>query len=139
MNIYTDGSCSPNPGIGGWAFIAIRDLGDRYEETRAYGGSSQSTNNEMELTALINAVKIMRKEGIPQDSLTIYSDSSLIINCAMGRFKRNKNLELWKRYDKYSKGLKIEFVWVKAHAGNYYNELVDELANTGRVEYGNKN
>ena len=61
----------------------------------------------------------------------IYSDSLYVINCAQGKWKRKKNIELWKKYDIYAAGKDIIFKWVKGHNGNHYNELVDRLAKEG--------
>lgn len=120
LTVYTDGSCSPNPGNGGWGYIAI--LPDC--EIWANDKKVNTTNNVMELTAVIEALK----EFSFFQKIHIYSDSKYVINCAEGRFKRNKNLDLWAQYDKYSKGKTIKFTWVKGHNGDRYNELVDKLA-----------
>ena len=58
----------------------------------------------------------------------IYSDSQLVINCAQGKWKRKKNLDLWSKYDKISQGKSLTWVWVKGHSGNKYNDLVDSMA-----------
>jgi ribonuclease HI len=120
LTIYTDGSCSPNPGKGGWAFISI------FPECEIHinGKDNNTTNNIMELTAVIEALKEFNKI----EKFTIYSDSKYVINCAQGKWQRKKNVNLWKQYDMYSKGKDILFIWVKGHNGNYYNDLVDKLA-----------
>jgi ribonuclease HI len=120
--IYTDGSCLRNPnGPGGWAVVIVEENG--YEYYFADGDPS-TTNNRMELTAVIEAVSLL-KQG--QECL-IYSDSQLTINCATGKWKRKANLDLWAEYEKFSKNKKIKFEWVKANNGNHYNEIVDKLA-----------
>ena len=120
--IYTDGSCLRNPnGPGGWAVVIVEENG--YEYYFADGDPS-TTNNRMELTAVIEAVSLL-KQG--QECL-IYSDSQLTINCATGKWKRKANLDLWEEYEEFSKNKKIKFEWVKAHNGNHYNELVDKMA-----------
>jgi len=129
ITIYTDGSCSPNPGRGGWAYIAVVDD----VEICDAGRDNNTTNNKMELTAVIEAIKAFSLEK----NFRIYSDSQLTIRCALGTWRRNKNLHLWKQYDKYSKDKDIKFTWVKAHNGDRYNELVDQLAKkcaTGKSE-----
>jgi len=118
--IYTDGSCIPNPGKGGWGYIAVFSKFDVYSS----GGEKYSTNNLMEMTAVIEALKDFREYS----RFHIYSDSLYVINCAKGIWKRKKNIELWREYDKYSKGKNIIFTWVKGHSGDCYNELVDKLA-----------
>lgn len=123
ITIYTDGSCSPNPGRGGWGFIAL--LADC--EIHANGGNKYTTNNVMEMTAVIEALQ----EFDSTKKFLIYSDSKYVINCAQGNWQRKKNIELWKKYDKYSKGKDIIFKWIKGHSGDRYNELVDKLAKEG--------
>lgn len=119
LKIYTDGSCSPNPGPGGWAFIGISE-----KEYHGSGTSIKTTNNIMEMTAVIEALKFFSK----YKDFHIVSDSLYVINCATNKWKRNKNTELWKEYDIVSKDKKIHFEWVKGHSGDFYNELVDKLA-----------
>ncbi len=132
ITIYTDGSCMPNPGRGGWAYIAIEDDSETHvkSETHVYGGDNKSTNNKMELTAVIQALSDFKK----YKKLTIYSDSQYVIKCATGVWKKSKNLELWEEYEKVSKGKDITFVWVKGHNGDKYNEMVDKLAKKGIFE-----
>jgi ribonuclease HI len=120
LTIYTDGSCSPNPGKGGWAFIAL--LPDC--EVHFNGKDEKTTNNIMEMTAVIQALK----EFSHTKNFLIYTDSMYVINCAQGKWQRKKNVELWKEYDTCSQGKDIIFSWVKGHSGNTYNELVDKLA-----------
>jgi len=121
--IYTDGSCFPNPGNGGWGFIALLEK----VEISINGGAENTTNNIMELMAVIEALKMFKQ----QKDFVIYSDSKYVINCAIGKWQRKKNTELWKEYDIVSRGKKIDFKWVKGHDGNMYNELVDKLAKNG--------
>ena len=87
-------------------------------------GENISTNNTMELTAVIEALSCVAF-GL---ECKIFSDSMLVINCATGKWKRKANLDLWKRYDSVVSGKKVIFEYVKAHNGNYYNEKVDKLA-----------
>lgn len=117
---YTDGSCTPNPGKGGWAFIALIPP---YEVIDT-GSSRHTTNNIMELTAIIKVIETFSKET----EFHIFSDSQYAINGATGKHKRKKNLDLWREYDTVSKGKKIEFTWVKGHNNDPYNERVDKLA-----------
>jgi ribonuclease HI len=120
ITIYTDGSCSPNPGKGGWAYIALE--GD--SEFHVYGADKKSTNNIMELTAVIEALQ----DFSHYNNFNIYSDSQYVIKCATGVWKKTKNLELWKKYDEASKNKNITFTWIRGHDGNLYNEMVDKLA-----------
>jgi ribonuclease HI len=89
-------------------------------------GNSCTTNNRMELTAIIEAISSIK----PGLECKIYTDSQLCINCATGKWKRKANLDLWKEYNKFCKNKIINFEWVKAHNGNKYNEIVDNLAYT---------
>jgi ribonuclease HI len=123
ITIYTDGSCSPNPGKGGWAYLALY----KNEEISVYGGDKYTTNNIMELTAVIEAIKDFTEDKY----FHIYSDSLYVIKCAQGEWKKIKNLELWNEYDKYSKNKDILYTWVKGHNGDKYNEIVDKLAKKG--------
>jgi ribonuclease HI len=125
ITLYTDGSCSPNPGKGGWGFIALIN---GVEVKKSFGGDISTTNNIMELTAVIKAIEFSSNFK----NLKIFSDSQYVINCAKGVWKRTKNVDIWKVYDKVSKGKNIEFVWVRGHNGDKYNEMVDVLANEGR-------
>jgi ribonuclease HI len=122
--IYTDGSCIPNPGPGGWAFVILPSKNDvEQNEWHISGGEHNSTNNRMELTAVIEALKF-------DDNIKfhIYSDSKYVINCCKGLWKRKKNIDLWEKYNKVSKNKKIIWTWVNAHTGDKYNEIVDKLA-----------
>jgi ribonuclease HI len=126
VTVYTDGSCSPNPGKGGWAYIVL--LPDC--EIWGNGGERYTTNNVMEMSSVINFLKDFEH----LTCLRIISDSKYVINCAQNLWKRNKNTELWREYDKYAKGRDIVFEWVRGHTGDEYNELVDKYAKSGRVE-----
>ena len=121
IEIYTDGSCLKNPnGPGGWAVCILEDNLEYYLS----GNNSSTTNNRMELTAIIEGISCV-KEKI---ECKIYTDSQLCINCATGKWKRKANLDLWNEYDKVSKNKNIKYEWVKGHAGNKYNEIVDKIA-----------
>lgn len=123
--IYTDGSCMPNPGPGGWAFVVLpNDYDPNPIEFHISGGERCTTNNRMELTAVIEALEFDND----QKDYLIYSDSMYVINCAKGKWKRKKNIDIWKKYENASKGKNIDWVWVKGHSNNKYNEIVDELA-----------
>jgi len=122
ITLYTDGSCMPNPGIGGFGFIFIDPKTNK--EWCVNGGELNTTNNRMEMTAVIEGLKFLNK----YHNFKIYSDSMYVINCASGKWKQNKNLDLWEQYRRASKNKNIEWIWVKAHNGNKYNEMVDKLA-----------
>ncbi|HET7839436.1 MAG TPA: ribonuclease HI [Rectinemataceae bacterium] len=136
--IYTDGGCSGNPGPGGWAFI----LEDSAGEAIGSGGEAMTTNNRMELRAVIEALKAAegrqaRKEGAP---VTLFTDSQYVkngISSWIKSWKRNgwrtsdkkpvKNKELWEELDAVAARLKPEFLWVEGHAGVVNNERCDSL------------
>jgi len=121
ITIYTDGSCIINPnGPGGWAICII----ENNIEFVLSGNHDNTTNNRMELTAIVEALSCVKKNT----DCKIYTDSQLCINCATGKWKRKANTDLWELYDKVSKDKNIIFEWVKGHSGNYYNEIVDKLA-----------
>ena len=121
IELYTDGSCLKNPnGPGGWAVCILEDDLEYYLS----GNNSSTTNNRMELTAIIEAVSCIKYDI----ECKIYTDSQLCINCATGKWKRNANLDLWKEYDNVSKNKNIKYEWVKGHNGNKYNEIVDKIA-----------
>ena len=117
--IYTDGSCLTNPGPGGWCFCVSHD-DDR--DWIVSGGEEETTNNRMELTAVIEALEFVRKDCV------INTDSQWVLKCGKGEWKRKMNLDLWEKFDVVSKEIDIEWNWVKAHNGNEYNEIVDNIA-----------
>ena len=133
INIYTDGACSGNPGIGGWGVVIL----DNNKEILLNGGDQHTTNNKMELTAAIKALEYFE---IKKD-LIIYTDSkyvkdgieSWIINWKKmdgkpQQKKPVKNKELWISLDELMKKHNINWKWVKGHDGNIHNEKADYLA-----------
>lgn len=130
INIYTDGSCKGNPGPGGWAAILIMEK----QEIAIKGGEDHTTNNRMEMMAIIKALEYVRhnagvaEENFSQIKIKIHSDSNLIIQTLLQNWKRKKNTDLWAEMDKARAWLKIDWIWVKGHADNLYNNKVDELA-----------
>ena len=137
VKIYTDGATKGNPGLSGWAYLAIKN-GQVLD--MCSGGQLISTNNRMELTAVIKAISNVCKKEIM--SVEIISDSQYVINCATGKWRRNKNEDLWTEYDTVSKGKNINFIWVKGHSGNSGNDIVDMLASDEcyrhRNEFGDR-
>ena len=133
IKIYTDGSCLKNPGNGGWAAIIFIDN----EKVVISGSKKNTTNNQMELMAAIEALKKV-SEG---QEIQIFTDSKYVKlgitewiekwiqnNWKTSSKQKVKNVELWKELNTISKKHKIKWNWVKAHAGNTFNEEVDELA-----------
>lgn len=133
--IYTDGSCTKidpksSTGPGGWGFAIYTKDDDLH--FAASGGEADTTNNRMEMMAVIEALKFT----IGQD-VAIHTDSDYTRRCATGKWKRSKNIDLWNTYDKVAKGRKVEWVKVKAHSGIKGNEYVDRLANMEAREQKN--
>ena len=126
--IYTDGSCISD-GYGGYAFVMIRPEGPIYYVS---GGELKTTNNRMELMAVLEALQFANYRTEPD--LIIYSDSKYVINCAEGKWGRKKNIDLWEMYDERSKGFSIDFRWVKGHSGNKWNDKADFLAKKEALE-----
>lgn len=121
--IYTDGSSLGNPGPSGWGAIILEEDENIISEIILCGREKKSTNNRMELQAVIESIDFVNEKYIK-----IYTDSKYVINCAKGIWKIKKNIDLWDKYKKVSKHKKIEYVWVKGHNGNEYNEIVDRIA-----------
>ncbi len=123
IHIYTDGSCLRPNGASGWAFIFIDPIAD---EAILIGsqGIENSTNNRMELTAIIESLEYM-ESNIKYE---IYTDSQLVQKCANGEWKRKSNLDLWDKYNHLKKNKKFTINWIKAHSDNKYNNFVDQLA-----------
>jgi len=121
IEIYTDGACSVNPGIGGWGAVLIYESG---VEKEIYGSEIETTNNRMEITAVIKSLEELADE---QD-IKIYSDSTYVINTITKNWKRNANNDLWDTLDKLLSDKKVVWQWVKGHSGNKYNEIADKLA-----------
>lgn len=134
FEIFTDGSCKGNPGPGGWAAL-IKNM-DTGNEEILRGGKSKTTNNIMELTAVIQALGEFAGNAEDPPQITIYSDSTYVVKGATEwidgwiktNFKDKKNVDLWKKYLDVTDGLDIRFKWVKAHNGHPENELVDSIA-----------
>ena len=122
--IYTDGSCLGNPGPGAWAFL-IRMNG---EEIRKQGGEPYTTNNRMELTAVIEALKWLQQNHSNIKDMEVSSDSTWVISTLTKNWKRKKNLDLWEKLAPLLLGKKIQWNWVRGHNGHKENEDCDVRA-----------
>ena len=129
--LYTDGSCIGNPGPGGWAAIIIIDGS---KKTDLSGGEKETTNNKMEITAVIKGLECFPEKS----SVKIFTDSTYVINTMTKNWKRNTNIDLWNQLDSLIVNRKIEWNWVKGHSGNKFNEEADLLANQEAREIINK-
>ena len=134
--IYTDGACSGNPGKGGWGAILMF----KEHEKKISGGLKETTNNQMEIRAVIEALKIIKKSS----QIIINTDSKYVMDGItkwINGWKKNgwrtadrkpvKNSELWQELDQEVNRHNIEWRWVKGHSGDKYNDIADELARNG--------
>ncbi len=134
VEIYTDGACSGNPGAGGWgALLRWKDV-----EKELSGAEKDTTNNRMEMTAVIEALQALKRPC----NITLYTDSKYVMNGInewLPNWKKNnwrtsnkksqvKNVDLWQKLDELIVIHEIRWVWVKGHNGNEDNERVDTLA-----------
>jgi len=143
VTIYSDGSCSPNPGLGGWAAILIDPVNNRRKEIS--GVEENSTNNRMEIRSAIEALNCLKKPC----EVTLHSDSKYLIDAFNQGWIENwqetkwvnsrgcpvANQDLWKNLLEVTSTHNIKWVWVKGHSNNIENELCDQLAVLARQEY----
>ena len=141
VTVYTDGACSGNPGPGGWCAILVY----MDKEKILSGGKSMTTNNEMELTAVVQALSTLKESC----EVEVYSDSQYVVNAVNKRWiynwrkngwKNSKketlpNLLLWQEFDRLISIHTVSFTWVRGHAGNTYNERCDQIAVSERNNY----
>lgn len=136
VEVYTDGACKGNPGPGGWGALLV--LGAHSREL--FGGEAATTNNRMELTAVIRALESLTRPC----NVRLHTDSKYVqqgITAWILGWKRKgwrtadgkpvKNVDLWKRLDELAAGHEIDWLWVRGHAGHAGNEAADRLANRG--------
>ena len=145
VTIYTDGACANNPGKGGYGVVLMyeKQNGDVVQKNLAKG-FELTTNNRMELLAVIDALETLKK---PCD-IRLFSDSKYVIDAINQKWldswqeknwKLNtknpvKNIDLWKKLIEVMKPHKIEFIWVKGHASNEFNNLCDKMAVEARLK-----
>lgn len=136
IHIYTDGACRGNPGPGGWGAV----LKFNGSEKQLYGGEADTTNNRMEMMAVIEALKALKRPC----KVRITTDSKYVLQgmteWLAGWKKKNwrtaskkpvQNVDLWKKLDSLASGHELNWQWVKGHSGHPENELADALANRG--------
>lgn len=130
--IYTDGACIGNPGPGGWAAVLTIEGKPNYQ-LNISGGAKHTTNNVMELTAVIEALKRIKTDC----AVTVVSDSQYVVNAFNKKWvykweksgwKDRPNSELWKAVLPLVRKYNVQFKWIKGHAGHHYNELCDSEA-----------
>ncbi len=139
VTIYTDGACSGNPGPGGWGAI----LSYKGTEKEISGGEPETTNNRMELTAVIRALALLKESCV----VDVYTDSQYVSKAisegwlkkwkAAGFTKKGglKNAEMWKALDELLQKHQVTFHWVKGHAENEFNNRCDRLAVAEREKF----
>lgn len=140
VEIYTDGACKGNPGKGGWGAL----LKYKGVEKEFYGAEIQTTNNRMELTAVIRALEALKRPGL---QVHLYSDSRYVLSgieewlpawkarsWKTSSRKPVLNQDLWQQLDQLNQQHQVVWHWVKGHSGNAGNERADELANRGIEE-----
>ena len=140
LKIFTDGGCSGNPGPGGWAYVMVLDtFQGRTIAAQNKGAEKDTTNNRMELTAVISALRALKAMDLPRKAVVI-TDSQYVqkgITEWIRVWKRNswrtsdkkpvKNQDLWMELDSLAGEFSITWEWVRGHAGNEYNELCDSM------------
>jgi ribonuclease HI len=145
ITIYTDGGCTGNPGPGGWAAVILFNE----NETRLSGGEISTTNNKMELTAVIKALMFINENSeMKEKTVEIYTDSQYvkngltqwIFNWIKNGWKTAakqpvKNKEYWIDLKQQADKLQIKWNWVKGHSGDFYNELCDSLVEVERMKF----
>jgi ribonuclease HI len=133
IEIYTDGACSGNPGPGGWGAVLIY----KEHQKKISGAERETTNNRMEIRAVIEALKALKKSS----QVIVYTDSKYVqsgINEWIHSWKANgwknaakkpiKNVDLWRELDEQAAKHSVEWIWVKGHSGHEFNDMADELA-----------
>jgi len=141
LKIFTDGGCSGNPGPGGWAYVmVIQTFQGTQIISQEKGAEKDTTNNKMELTAVISALRALKtRTDVPRHAV-IYTDSQYVqkgITEWIHTWKRNswktsdkkpvKNRELWIELDSLASEFPLKWEWIKGHAGNEFNELCDTM------------
>lgn len=126
ITIYTDGACSGNPGPGGYTAILVAQdsRGNVVKERQIVGGAKNTTNNRMEITAVIEGLKALTRPT----EVTVVTDSKYVMNTVTEGWKRKKNHDLWQQLDELTTQHQVSWEYVKGHAGHEYNERCDRLA-----------
>jgi len=148
LKIYTDGGCSGNPGPGGWAYVMVLKTfnGDKVIAQNK-GSQKETTNNRMEMSAVIEALRALKTtEGVPRQA-TVITDSQYVqkgMTEWIRNWKRNswrtadktpvKNQDLWKELDALAGEFPLQWEWVKGHAGNEFNEMCDAMTQEAIAE-----
>ena len=135
IEIYTDGSCKGNPGPGGWAAILFEKKSQQ-PFLILRGREILTTNNRMEMLAVIQALRYIIKNNFQTSALTLYSDSNLIVQTINSGWKKKANLDLWLELNELNEQLDIKYVWVRGHAKNKWNNECDKIAQSEAMKAG---
>ncbi len=127
IEIYTDGSCKGNPGPGGWCAIILQKSSEIPYQI-LHGNENLTTNNRMEMLAVIEVLKFITKDHLQNSEINLYSDSNLVIQTLTQGWKRKANKDLWEELDGLAEALDVNYVWVKGHAKNKWNNECDKIA-----------
>lgn len=136
--LFSDGSCLGNPGVGGWAYI----LRYKNHEKKEFGSKALTTNNQMELLAVLMGLKSLKEPC----KIELFTDSSYVVNSinlwlkswVKKNFKNVKNVDMWKEFLELSKPHQITATWVKGHAGHKENEECDDMARNAALNLKEK-
>jgi len=148
LRIYTDGGCSGNPGPGGWAYVMVmKTFQSAQIISMDKGAERETTNNKMELTAIIRALRALKAMTDVPGKAAVFTDSQYAqkgITEWIHTWKRNswktsgkkpvKNRDLWEELDELASQFSVKWEWVKGHAGNEYNELCDTMTQEAIAE-----
>ncbi len=136
--IYTDGSCKGNPGPGGWGAVIFTN-GSQKPSVMLGGGEVGTTNNRMEMLAVIESLKYIHANHLQQSEINLYSDSNLVIQTLNQGWKRKANVDLWEELDSLNEELNVTYNWVRGHNENKWNEECDRIANAEAAKIIRKN
>ena len=124
IHVYTDGAYSSSRDQGGWSYVVLYK---NHLIKKEFGGIKATTNNRMEILAVLNAVELFKNTT---HSVNIYTDTMYVVGSLTLNWKRNANLDLWEKFNSYDLS-KFNFLHVKGHNDNKYNEMCDDLAVLG--------
>jgi ribonuclease HI len=161
LKIYTDGGCSGNPGPGGWAYVIVEEsgeAGDRSQQkipgsykiiAEEWGAENNTTNNRMELGAVIAALEYLCGLALSPVKIAVFTDSQYVqkgMTLWIHSWKRNnwrtrgkepvKNQDLWRQLDELSGRFPISWIWIKGHAGDEFNERCDRMTQKAIASLG---
>lgn len=145
IEAYSDGSCLGNPGPGGWGLLLRKkDAGTQklLKEIEWAGGEQNTTNNRMEMMAILRMMQLFNHHEISDSVIYIYTDSNLVVSTFTKGWKKKANVDLWSKIDEEfmklrRKNNQFHWKWVKAHNGHPENERVDDLAREQAMKFAN--